>query len=130
MIVLDASVVAPALADETADGALARAALRGQALVAPEVIDLEVAGVLRRQAAADLIEVRRAEVALADLRDLPLRRVAHLGMLERCWELRRDVTVYDAAYVALAELLGVVLMTGDERVTRAPGLRCQVRLVR
>ncbi len=130
MIVVDASVLAPALTDDTAEGALARAALRGQTLAAPELVDLEVVSVLQRQLRADQIEQRRAEVALADLRDLPLRRVSHLGLLERCWELRRNMTVYDAAYVALAELLDVVLVTGDERLTRAPGVRCQVELVR
>jgi predicted nucleic acid-binding protein len=129
VLVVDASVLAPALADDTFDGDTARARLRGQALIAPELIDLEVASVLRRQLLAGDLDTRRAEQALADLVDLPMRRVPHRRLLGRCWELRENLSVYDAAYVALAELLDVVLVTGDVRLSRAPGLRCQVEVL-
>lgn len=129
MLVVDASVLAPALADDAFDGDTARARLRGQALIAPELIDLEVASVLRRQLLAGDLDTRRAEQALADLVDLPMRRVPHRRLLGRCWELRENLSVYDAAYVALAELLDVVLVTGDVRLSRAPGLRCQVEVL-
>ena len=130
MIVVDASAVALALADDSADGQLARAALRGQDLTAPELLDLEVVSVLRRQVAAGLLSGRRAEQALADLLALPLRRVRHAPLLPRCWELRHNITIYDAAYVALAELLDVVLLTSDVRLTKAPGTRCAIHLLR
>ena len=129
MLVVDASVLAPALADDAFDGDTARARLRGQALIAPELIDLEVASVLRRQLLARDLDARRAEQALADLVDLPMRRVPHRRLLRRCWELGENLSVYDAAYVALAELLDVVLVTGDVRLSRATGLRCQVEVL-
>lgn len=129
MIVVDASVLAPALADDTADGDAARAALSGQTLTAPEIIDLEVVSVLRRQVATDQLTVARAHLAMADLLDLPLRRVPHLRVIERCWDLRHNLTVYDASYVSLAELLDLVLVTGDRRLASAPGLRCTVKVV-
>jgi predicted nucleic acid-binding protein len=61
---------------------------------------------------------------------LPLERAAHRPLLTRCWELRENVSVYDAAYVALAEALDVVLLTADARLVRAPGIRCRVELLR
>ena len=129
VLVVDASVLAPALGDDTSDGDAARMRLRGHRLVAPELIDLEVASVFRRQLLAGRIESRRAEQAMADLADLPLRRVAHRQLLGRCWQLRANLTVYDASYVALAELLDLVLVTGDVRLSKAPGLRCQVEVL-
>ena len=129
MLVIDASVLAPALADDGPDGDAARARLRGQSLVAPELIDLETTAVIRRQSQAGQLDVRRAGLALTDLVELPLRRAAHVPLLERCWELRDNLTVYDAAYVALAELLGVVLVTADARLAKAPGPRCEIELL-
>lgn len=67
---------------------------------------------------------------MADLIDLPMQRASHRPLLSRCWELRQTVTVDDAAYVALAELLQVVLVTADGRLSRAPGARCVFELVR
>ncbi len=129
MLVVDASALACALTDDGRDGDTARARLRGQSLVAPEVIDLETASVIRRQHLAGHLDARRAELALTDLVELPLRRAAHRPLLARCWQLRRNVTIYDAAYVALAELLQVMLVTADARLAKAPGLHCQVDLL-
>jgi predicted nucleic acid-binding protein len=129
VIVVDASILAPALADDTPDGDAARASLRSNALVAPELIDLEVASVWRRQVMSELLESRRADLAMADLLALPLQRIPHRQLLPRCWELRQNLTPYDAAYVALAELLDAVLVTGDRRLSRAPGLRCRVKVI-
>lgn len=129
MLVVDASVLAPALADDGRYGDAARARLRGEPLVAPELIDLETASVVRRQLLAGRLDVRRAGLALTDLVDLPLQRAPHLPLLWRCWELRQNLSVYDAAYVALAELLGIVLVTADARLARAPGIRCEVDLL-
>jgi predicted nucleic acid-binding protein len=129
VIVVDASVMAPALADDNSDGDAARAALRGNVLAAPELIDLEVASVWRRQVMAGQLEVRRADLAVADLLALPLERVPHRQLIGRCWELRQNLTPYDAAYVALAELLDAVLVTGDKRLSRSPDLRCRVQVI-
>jgi predicted nucleic acid-binding protein len=126
VIVVDASILATALGDDAADGDAVRARLRGETLAAPEVIDVEALSVLRRQTAAGSLDARRAELAITDLLDLPLRRVPHRPLLRRCWELRANLTVYDAAYVALAETLGVPLLTADRRLAHAPGLRCPV----
>jgi predicted nucleic acid-binding protein len=130
VIVVDASVLATALGDDGPDGDRARARLRGERLSAPELIDLEVDSVLRRQVQQGAVDVRRAALALADLAAVPLRRAPHRPLLARCWELRDNVTVYDASYVALAEALDVTLLTGDGRLARAPGLRCRVEMLR
>jgi predicted nucleic acid-binding protein len=129
VLVVDASVLAVALADDGRDGDRARARLRGEDLAAPELIDLEVTSVLRRQLAAGHLGVRRADLALADLVDLPVQRAPHRPLLDRCWELRDNLTVYDAAYVALAEALDCSLLTGDARLAKAPGPRCGVEVL-
>jgi predicted nucleic acid-binding protein len=129
VLVVDASVLAPALADDGPDGDAARARLRGQSLVAPELIDLETTSVIRRQFRTGDLDPRRAGLALTDLVELPLRRAPHRPLLARCWELRENLTVYDAAYVALAEVLDVVLLTADARLANAPGPRCQIELL-
>jgi len=129
VIVVDASVLSVALGDDGADGASARASLKNRSLVAPELIDLEVASVLRRRVQGGLMTPTRAEVALTDLTELPMRRAPHKPLLFRCWELRETVTPYDAAYIALAEILGIALLTGDGRLSRAPGIRCAIEVV-
>jgi len=129
VIVVDASVLAPALADDTTDGDAARLSLHGHALAAPELIDLEVASVWRRQVTAGQLEMRRADLAIADLLALPLQRIPHQQLVTRCWELRQNLTLYDAAYVALAELLDAVLVTGDKRLSRSPRIRCLVQVI-
>ena len=73
-----------------------------------------------------LTDERRGALALADLADLPLRRAQHLPLLPRCWELRHNLTPYDAVYVALAEALEVALLTADARLARTNGIRCAV----
>ena len=130
MLVVDASVLTVALADDGPDGDHARTRMRGEVLAAPELVDLEVASVLRRQNLAGAIDVRRAGLALADLAALPLQRAPHLPLLPRCWELRDNLTVYDAAYVALAEALEAMLITGDRHLARANGPRCDIEVLR
>jgi len=76
------------------------------------------------------MDARRAALALADLTALPLRRAPHRALLARCWELRDNLTVYDAAYVALAEALEVTLLSGDGRLERATGPRCHIEVLR
>lgn len=107
-----------------------RSRLRNEELVAPELIDLEVASVLRRHVARELLSEQRAVEVLADLADLPLIRAPHGPLLSRCWELRSNVTIYDAAYVAVAEAMQVPLLTGDLRLARAYGPRCHIEVMR
>jgi predicted nucleic acid-binding protein len=130
VLVVDASVLATALADDAGDGDRARARLRGEALAAPDLVDLEVASVLRGRLAGGHIAPRRAELALADLVALRLERVASLRLIPRCWELRDNLTVYDAAYVALAEALAVPMLTADARLARATGPGCPIEVLR
>lgn len=130
MLVVDASVLSIALADDGPDGDAARARLRGEVLAAPELVDLEVASVLRRQNRAGLLDTRRAGLALTDLAVVPMQRASHLRLLGRCWELRDNLTTYDAAYVALAEALDATLLTGDRRLARAAGPTCIIELLR
>ena len=128
MIVVDASVVATALADDGPSGDGVRMRLRGRQLVAPELLDLEVLSAWRRIMAGGRLDERRAALARADLQALPVRRIAHGVLLERAWELRSNLTVYDAVYVALAELLDVALVTGDRRLAGSPGARCPIEV--
>jgi predicted nucleic acid-binding protein len=129
VIVVDASLLVAALGDDGIDGDQARQRLRHDSLAAPELIDLEVSSVLRRLFLRGQLTARRAELALSDLVALPLRRVSHRMLLPRCWSLRENLTIYDASYVALAEHLGAVLLTADFRLSRVPGLRCEVEVM-
>lgn len=103
--------------------------LRGARLAAPEVLDLEVVSVLRRLVGAGRMTATRAGLALRDLRDLPIERASHLMLVERCWELRANLTPYDAAYVALAEACDAPLLTADARLAAAPGPRCRIEVI-
>ena len=76
------------------------------------------------------MEEGRADLALSDLAVAPVRRAPHLPLLSRCWELRENITIYDAAYVALAEALRVVLLTADTRLSKAPGPKCPIEVIR
>lgn len=129
MIVVDASVLAPALADDGEDGDRARERLRREELAAPELIDLEVLSTLRRAARARRLDENRSLQALTDLAALPLRRVPHLPLLGRVWELRDNLSAYDASYVALAEALDTVLVTADGRIERASGINCEIAVL-
>ncbi len=130
MIVVDASVLANALADDTTDGRLARDCLiSGGELVAPDLVDVETVSVLRRRWLAGDVTARRFSSAVEDLENLALTRFPTLPLMRRAYELRANFTAYDAAYVALAEQLGCALVTADARLTRAPGVRCVVDLI-
>lgn len=129
MIVVDASVLAPALADDGPDGDLVRRRLRQERLVAPELVDLEVLSTLRRAARAGRLDERRSRQALEDLAALPLRRVSHRPLLPRFWDLRDSLTAYDAAYIALAETLDCPVITADGGMAKASGVRCEVEVL-
>ena len=85
---------------------------------------------MAKTGAGGAIDARRAGLALADLAALPLRRAAHRPLLARCWELRDNLTIYDASYVALAEVIDATLLTGDGRLARATGPRCHIEVLR
>lgn len=130
MLVVDASVLAVALLDDGPDGDQLRARLRGEDLAAPSLIDLEVVSVWRGLARGGQLDARRVAFALEDLRALPLQRVDHGALVMRCWELRENLTAYDASYVALAEALQATLLTGDRRIAQAPGPTCPIEVVK
>jgi predicted nucleic acid-binding protein len=129
VIVVDAGILVTALADDGPDGDLCRSRLAGQPLAAPHLIDLEIGSVLRRLVRSGGVPERRARLALTDLADLPVERAPARPLLRRCWELRDNLTFYDAAYVALAELLDTALLTADARLARATGPQCTIQLL-
>ena len=131
MIVVDASVLATALGDDQADGCHARGELSAAAeLAGPDLVDVETVAVLRKRWLAGTLTARRFAAAVSDLGDVPLTRYPTLPFMRRAYELRSTVAAYDATYVALAEALDCALLTADERLSRAPGIRCSVRLLR
>ena len=104
--------------------------MRGERLYAPEVIDLEVACALRRLVRAGSLDERAGAKTLAGLMAVKIDRMPHAPLMSRVWELRDNLTAYDAVYVALAESLGASLLTLDGKLAGAPGIRCVVELIR
>lgn len=98
-------------------------------LWAPYLVDAEVGHALRGAVRAGKISDRKARAALGDLFDMRLQRVPHNLLVGRAWELRQNVSYYDGLYVALAEALGVPLLTLDARLAKAPGLRAEIEVV-
>ena len=129
MIVVDASIIVTALADDGDDGDRVRNRLRGERLAAPHLLDLEVVSAWRRMHLAGDLDERRAQLAIADLRSLRIDRVPHTPLLERCWALRANLTAYDAAYVALAETMDVSLLTADNMLADSPGPQCTIEVL-
>jgi predicted nucleic acid-binding protein len=133
VIVLDASAVVEWLLQTVkADAVEARAFSKtttSQRWHAPHLLDVEVAQALRRLVAAGHVSATRANEALEDLTDLPLVRYPHDWLLRCIWELRHNLTAYDAAYVALAEALDSPLVTCDGRIRAAPGHHARVELI-
>lgn len=130
MIVIDASALADALMDDGPVGAAARSVLSADpAWAAPTHLLVEVLSVLRKKVRTGaLAQARAAEIAAA-LPELVIDDVETPEIIERIWELRENLTAYDAAYVAAAELLECALVTGDARLVQAPGVRCPVSVV-
>lgn len=130
MPVLDASALAEYLAGG-AHAAQVRARLLrdSEALWAPHLVDAEVGHVLRRAVMYGELQAGVAKAALTDLAELPLRRAGHVGLLERAWSLRANVSFYDALYVALAEHLDMALVTLDARLGGAPGVRAPIDVI-
>jgi predicted nucleic acid-binding protein len=129
MLVVDASALLEAIvAVDPAEGLIERLGGDGD-LHVPHLIDIEVLHALRRLNAVGELSNERASDARADFRDLPLVRYPHLALSERIWELRHNLTAYDAAYVALAEALEIPLVTCDPRLSQASGSRAQIELL-
>lgn len=130
MIVVDASVLANAIADDQADGDIARDVIRQRGgMSAPDLVDVETVAVLRKRWLAGTVPARRFATAVRDLEQLAIDRYPTLRLMWRAYELRDNVTAYDAAYVALAEALDCPLVTADARLAGAPGIRCEVELI-
>jgi predicted nucleic acid-binding protein len=129
VIVVDTSVLVEVLLRmPRAEVIEARLFAPGETLHAPHLLDVEVAQVVRRYAANGDISADQGRLALADLVDLPLRRYPQKLLLPRIWDLRNNLSAYDAAYVALAEVLDAPLLTRDRRLAGAPGHRATIEV--
>lgn len=129
MIVLDASVLANAITDDGPVGVAARTELaRDEHWAAPEHLLVEVFSAVRGRWLGRKISERRARDALTALADSTIDLMGTGHLLDRMWDLRRNVSGYDAAYVALAETLDCALVTADGRLSRVPNLRCEIRV--
>jgi predicted nucleic acid-binding protein len=127
--VTDASVVVDLLGRFAAEPIEAVLLDGGGLLAAPELLDIEVLHTLRRLEATRAVPVSRRALLLEDFRALPIRRYRHAVLWDDVWRLRRNLTAYDACYVALARQLEATLVTRDERLARAPRLGVAVELV-
>lgn len=129
MLVADASVLAPALADGGPDGRRFRQRLRGQTIAAPDIAKVEVLSIIRRHLLSGALNQVEADRAVAALKRFPILIYPAEPHLARCWDLRSNVTSYDATYIALAEALRCPLVTADARLANAPGTRCFFELM-
>ena len=128
--VVDASALVIALVGRSGEADALRAQLPSLRLHAPHLIDAEVGNVLRRHELAGLISTPEADAARIGGRWLVAHRYPHIGALaDGAWELRQNLTFYDALYVALASSLGIPFITADTRLAHAPGLPCEIELV-
>lgn len=126
MMVIDASAAVLGL---LADGE-ARTYMAGEPLVCPHLIDSEVVNALRSQVLRGVVDRGDAARAISVWSRLGIERIGARGLLDRVWELRENLTGYDATYVAVAEALDAPLLTADGRLARAPGPRCTITVVR
>lgn len=129
MLVVDASVLAPVVADEGDDGQRFRERLRGETVIGPDLLRIEVLSVLRRHAGAGALTNEQSDAAVDDLLAFPIKVFPAAPLLSRVWELRHKMSAYDGCYVALAEAAGYPLLTADRRLANAPGIRCDVEVL-
>ena len=125
-MVMDASAAVEILLNTPAGGRLLQRVRNGATVAAPHLIDVEIAHVLRRLVRREVMTAARAAAALTLWSGLRIKRYRHDALLERIWSLRENLSAYDAAYVALAEALGLPLVTADRRLARAAGNRIPV----
>ena len=129
MLVVDASCLFEVVAD-TPGAELVRARLEtDEDQAAPELVDAEVIGVIRRQRLLGALDATAAGQAVDDLREWPGERYPHRHLLGRAWEMYETVRTWDAFYVALAEIWDATLITTDARLARAPGPRCSIEVI-
>jgi predicted nucleic acid-binding protein len=129
VLVVDASVLAPVVADAGRDGVRFRERLRGEVLAGPDLVRVEVTSVIRRHSNTGQLTPGQAEIAIGDLLEFPIAIFPTTPLLRRIWDLRQNVTAYDGCYIALAEAVDSPLITADRRLASAPGLRCPVELL-
>jgi predicted nucleic acid-binding protein len=125
MIIVDSSALVAALLGEGAAGAWSAAVVVDHDLGAPSVAAFECANIIRRRAAAGLVDPYLATTAHHDLALLPIEYWPYDLVAERCWELRNNLTIYDASFVAMAEATGSPLYTLDQRLAAASGPTCE-----
>ncbi len=121
-VCVDASALVDLLLDLPRGAAVAHVLEGVDVVVAPDLVNVEVVGAVRRLERASRISTERAAKAIADLEGTPLHRLPTTGMLEAVWGLRHNVTPQDACYVVAARALEVPLLTADLRLARAPDL--------
>jgi predicted nucleic acid-binding protein len=126
VLVVDASVLAPVVSDGGTQGQRFRERLRAETVAGPDLLRVEVASVLRRHADRGTLTRPQADAAIEDLLVFPIAVYPTAVLLRRTWELRQNVAANDGCYVALAEALGVPLVTADRRLAGAPGPRCEI----
>lgn len=129
-MVLDASGVVELLLNTASGKRLsARLLAETEGVHVPHLIDTEITQVLRRFVLRGLLDARSGAAALRRWQDFDVDRYPHEPLLDRVWELRANATAYDATYLALAEALSMVFVTGDRRLARVPGVRTAIELV-
>jgi predicted nucleic acid-binding protein len=129
VIVLDASAVIDWLLQTPAGKRMEKRIFsRNQSLHAPHLLDLEVAQVMRRLVRESVVSPQRADEAIQDLLDLNVTRYPHFTLLPRIWQLRHNLSAYDAAYIALAEELGAPLITRDARLASTSARMARVEV--
>lgn len=129
MKVVDASVVTIAVGGTSQRNLETYRRMVGDSLCAPHLLDIEVASALRSLQLRGELQEQSARQSLRHLATLPIVRLPHGPLIERCWELKHNLSSYDAAYVALAEMYETTLLTSDLRLARSPGIRCDVELL-
>ena len=125
-VVCDASAIVALLLDAGADGQWATDALTGTEIAAPSLMMFEASNLIRRHELAGHVSPDQAVQAHADLVELAIEQWPYELLASRVWELRNNLSSYDASYVALAEITGAPLVTLDRQIAQAPGLRCAV----
>lgn len=125
-VVCDASALVALLLDGGPDGQWVTEALSGAELLAPALAVFEAANIIRRYDVAGHVSADQAAQAHADLLDLAIEHWPYELLAKRAWQLRQNLSIYDASYVALAELADATLVTIDRRISGAPGPRCAI----
>lgn len=129
MLVVDASCLFEVVADTPRALEIAARLAADPDQAAPQVIDVEVFGVIRAHYLRGHLDGTAAGLAVSDLRDWPGERIGHRWLIDRAWELRESVRGWDAFYIAVAEAFDAPLITLDARLARAHGIRCRIEVL-